>query len=96
MALILGGGSSQVKASNKSNDSGKQLFETHCKACHSLDLPRAQRLDKKGWQWVMDDMVDEYGLSWLTREQQSIIVQYLAKKFPAKGKNQAKKSYKLR
>jgi mono/diheme cytochrome c family protein len=56
---------------------GKQLFEAHCIVCHSLELPRSQQLDRATWEWVMSDMVNEFGATWLTEEQQKLIVDYL-------------------
>lgn len=58
---------------------GQQLFETHCSACHSLELPRSQRLDRSTWRWVVDDMVNEFGATWITEEQQRLIIDYLVK-----------------
>lgn len=56
----------------------KELFETHCGVCHSLELPRSQRLDRNTWRWVMDDMVNKYGTIWITEKQQERIIDYLA------------------
>lgn len=56
---------------------GKKRFEAYCGTCHSLDLPKSQRLDRTNWEWVMDDMVNQYGATWLTAEDQKLIVDYL-------------------
>ena len=56
---------------------GKQLFEAYCIVCHSLELPRSQQLDRATWEWVMNDMVNEFGATWITAEQQKLIVDYL-------------------
>ena len=56
---------------------GKQRFETHCGACHSLALPRSQNLDRATWKWVIDDMVTEFGAVWLTAEDRQLILDYL-------------------
>ena len=56
---------------------GRQLFETHCVVCHSLELPRSQQLNRATWEWVVSDMVNEFGASWITVEQQKLIVDYL-------------------
>ncbi len=66
LAALAGGG-----------EEGKQLFEAHCQACHSLELPKSQRLDRQNWQWVIDDMVNKYGMTWLTEEQRQKILDYL-------------------
>lgn len=60
---------------------GKELFETHCGACHSLDLPRSQRLDRANWKWVIDDMVNQFGATWLTEEQQKLILEYVVETY---------------
>ena len=56
---------------------GRQLFETHCVVCHSLELPRSQQLNRATWEWVVSDMVNEFGATWLTEEQQKLIIDYL-------------------
>lgn len=56
---------------------GKQLFEAHCIVCHSLELPRSQQLDRATWEWVISDMVNEFGAVWITEGQQKLIVDYL-------------------
>ena len=56
---------------------GKQLFETHCGICHSLELPRSQQLDRATWEWVMSDMVNQFGATWITPKQQALIIDYL-------------------
>ena len=58
---------------------GQQLFETHCPVCHSLMLPRSQQLDRATWEWVVSDMVKEFGATWITEPQQKLIVEYLVK-----------------
>lgn len=58
-----------------------QLFQTHCGACHSLELPRSQRLDRSTWRWVVDDMVNKFGATWITEQQQQVIVDYLAENY---------------
>ena len=58
-----------------------QLFETSCSNCHSLDLPRSQRLNRATWEWVVSDMVNKYGATWLTEEEQTIIIDYLAENY---------------
>ena len=63
------------------NANAKQLFENNCGVCHSLELPRSQRLNRDTWSWVMDDMVNQFGLTWLTEEQQKRIIDYLAEHY---------------
>ena len=61
--------------------SPEQLFETHCSVCHSLELPRSQRLDRNTWRWVMDDMVNQFGATWINERQQRLIIDYLAEHY---------------
>lgn len=61
--------------------SGKQLFENNCGACHSLELPRSQRLNRDTWRWVVDDMVNQFGATWITEEQQRLIIDYLTENY---------------
>ena len=55
---------------------GRQLFEGVCAACHSLDLPRSQRLTRADWEWVLEDMVEKFGCP-IDAEQQALILEYL-------------------
>lgn len=55
---------------------GKQLFDGICAACHSLDLPRSQRLTRLDWEWVLEDMVKKYGCP-IDEEQGELILEYL-------------------
>ena len=56
---------------------GEQLFKVYCGSCHSLELPQSQHLDRDTWQWVISDMVEEFGASFITPEEQALILDYL-------------------
>jgi mono/diheme cytochrome c family protein len=60
--------------------SPRQLFEVHCAACHTIDLPKTQRLARHDWEWVMDDM-EKYGMTWLTDEQREKIIDHLVENY---------------
>lgn len=62
----------------------KKLYEAYCSPCHDLGLVQSQRLDRANWEWVMSDMVLEYGATWITEEEQKVIVDYLAENFGPK------------
>jgi hypothetical protein len=79
--IALAAESNVVAPEPTNNTNPKALFETHCSACHSLELPRSQRLDRKTWQWVMDDMVNTFGATWITEQQQRLIIDYLVKNY---------------
>ena len=64
--------------------SGKELFEVHCQVCHSLALPEKQRLSRQNWEWVVDDMVNKYGMNWVSPSDQKKIVDHLAANFKPK------------
>ena len=55
----------------------QELFRAYCGACHSLELATAQRLDRSNWEWVMDDMIEEYGGAWITGDERDRLVEYL-------------------
>jgi hypothetical protein len=49
----------------------------HCSVCHSYRLVEQQRLDRANWDWVMDDMIDKYGATWIDPTLRERIVDYL-------------------
>ncbi len=61
--------------------STEELFIAYCGACHSLDLTTSQRLDRPTWEWVMTDMIDEYGATWITPEEQRTLIDYLVEHY---------------
>lgn len=60
---------------------GKELFERTCSACHGLDLPTKQRLDRANWEWVVGEMVETYGCNWTTQEERAKIIDYLVENY---------------
>lgn len=60
------------------SESPKELFERICSACHTLSLPTKQRLNRVTWGEVIYDMVNVYGCTFMTPEQQTKIIDYLA------------------
>lgn len=53
------------------------LTKRNCSVCHSFKLVENQRLDRATWEWVMDDMVNEFGAAWITEKDQKRIIDYL-------------------
>lgn len=49
----------------------------HCSVCHSYSLVESQRLDRANWDWVMDDMIDKYGATWIDPILRKRMVDYL-------------------
>jgi len=54
----------------------RALFEDACSRCHSLDLPRGEKLTKAGWQGIVKRMLSN-GLD-VTDQEAAIIVDYLS------------------
>ena len=59
----------------------RKITEVYCSSCHDMKLVTSQRLDRATWEWVMDDMVGEYGATWITEEEQGIIIDYLTETY---------------
>ncbi len=66
---------------SEENPSSAVLTQEYCSACHSFQLVAAQRLDRATWEWVMDDMVEEFGAGWITAQEQRKIIDYLVKHY---------------
>ena len=54
-----------------------EVVRGHCSVCHSYGLVEQQRLDRANWDWVMDDMIDKYGATWIDPALRERIVNYL-------------------
>lgn len=80
-AVVVAGAATAAHAQDISPErlaAGKQAFETNCRVCHELEVPKSHRYDRTGWEWVVDDMVNNYGATFITEEQQKLIIDYLA------------------
>ena len=64
---------------------GKVLFESYCGACHSIMLPKSQRLDRNNWAWVIDDMVNDMGCA-IKEDEAALVVDYLVENFGPNSK----------
>jgi competence ComEA-like helix-hairpin-helix protein len=58
---------------------GKDVVESACSDCHSLERIKAQRLDEEGWNSVIHEML-ENGAP-INANDMRVIVSYLAKNF---------------
>jgi hypothetical protein len=56
-----------------------EVVQGHCSVCHSYSLVEQQRLDRANWDWVMDDMIDKYGATWIDPALRERIVDYLVR-----------------
>ena len=64
---------------------GRQLVQTRCSACHTLDWVTRTRFDKKSWDAMIEDMqgqIKQRGLRMLTEEEEKTISSYLAAHYP--------------
>jgi hypothetical protein len=59
----------------------RELYVAYCSGCHSLDLIESQRLDRATWDWVMDDVINKYGATWITDEERAVLVDFLVANF---------------
>lgn len=55
----------------------RDLFEMVCNTCHSTALPKAQRLNREHWEWVISDMINDQGCNFLPDKHMQRIVNYL-------------------
>ncbi|MBU0728342.1 MAG: hypothetical protein KKA70_01240 [Proteobacteria bacterium] len=62
------------------NITPKALFEKKCQACHELDVPKSQKLDKNGWDGIMSWMTSMGGAN-ISDDEALIIRDYLAENY---------------
>lgn len=62
----------------KQTDS-KELFESTCSQCHSLDVPRGERLTRDGWTSIVSRMKSNGCV--ITDAEAKTLIDYLAKEF---------------
>lgn len=61
---------------------GRNVTFAFCSPCHSMRLVAQQRLDRDGWEEVIDWMADEQGMVELLPETRQVVLDYLAWAFP--------------
>lgn len=81
MAAVLGTAGLAHAQGLSPESSGKELFERTCSACHGLELPRKQRLNRANWEWVINEMAEQYGCNWITEVERAKILDYLVENF---------------
>lgn len=57
----------------------KQIFESKCSSCHSLEWPLERRKTKDGWKETVKRMRKKTAGNVITDEDEKIIVDYLYK-----------------
>ena len=68
---------------------GKELFETKCSICHSIQKPLTKNYDRQKWNKVVSKMAEKMKhkhkrLGELTDEEKGLIVNYLVNAIPPK------------
>ena len=68
---------------------GKELFETTCSICHSIQMPLNKNYDQQKWNKVVNKMAEKMKhkhkrLDELTDEGKGLIVNYLVNAIPPK------------
>jgi len=66
---------------HEANPGPEVLTREYCSACHSFQLVQAQRLNRATWEWVMEDMVEQFGAGWITPPEQTVIIDYLVEHY---------------
>ena len=61
-------------------DTGWELTNAHCAACHSARLVTQNRMDRSGWEDVIRLMQTEHGL-WDLGEAEPVIIDYLTRHY---------------
>jgi len=85
VASLAAPAAAQDAAAQRERDlAGRRAFEMNCGGCHSLALPRSQRLDQETWHAVIDDMMKKYGATWITAENRAVIAEYAVRYFGPK------------
>lgn len=57
----------------------KALFESTCSQCHSLDVPRGERLTRDGWTAILSRMKSNGCV--ISDAETKILIEYLSKEF---------------
>lgn len=57
-----------------------------CTTCHGSALVRAQGHSRERWSAVLDFMVERHGMPEPSKEDRDMMLDYLAKAFPPKGR----------
>ncbi len=60
--------------------SGEMIFETRCIVCHSLEVPKAQKLDRQTWSWVVGEMQKKYHVP-LSAEEKEKLLDFVASSY---------------
>ena len=58
----------------------RQLFESKCNLCHSIDRPKSKTKTKEGWETTVMRMKNTNGCP-ITDEEAGLIIDYLAETY---------------
>ena len=59
---------------------GEMIFNTRCIVCHSLEVPKAQKLDRSTWSWVVGEMQKKYHVP-LSDEEKVVLLDYVTSSY---------------
>ena len=59
---------------------GEMIFKTRCIVCHSLEVPKAQKLDRSTWSWVVGEMQKKYHVP-LSDEEKVVLLDYVTSSY---------------
>ena len=59
---------------------GEMIFKTRCVVCHSLEVPKAQKLDRSTWSWVVGEMQKKYHVP-LSDEEKVVLLDYVTSSY---------------
>ncbi len=80
-AITLSGLWSRAWSSGESEKAdSKQLFESKCSICHSINRPKSKKKSKQGWKTTVMRMKNKNGCP-INDEEAKMIIDYLAEKY---------------
>ena len=66
-----------MASSHEGKENVKQLFESKCSLCHSIERPKSKKKSKTGWETTVMRMKNKNGCP-ITGEEATMIINYLA------------------
>lgn len=87
LAAVLAAVTAAPAAAQQETDSGlppgegREIVETLCAACHSLDLVKQQGMSRHRWDTTLVWMVEKQGMPDLPEDERNLVLDYLAEHF---------------
>jgi mono/diheme cytochrome c family protein len=79
-AFLIAGSWHLAFASDTGKVDAKQLFESKCSICHSIDKPKSEKMSKEEWKATVMRMKNTNGCP-ITDEEANTIIDYLAENY---------------